>query len=243
MGGSLSFLSHKQNTKTGGRIIGMVPIVENATANAQVSISLHTVKGYLFWSRLREVILAAAGLVVLSPLMLLTAAAIYLDDPHGSPIFSQMRCGKDGKPFRCYKFRSMCVNAEQMLDNLLDQNEMSGPVFKIRQDPRITRVGRLIRKTSIDELPQLVNVLQGHMSLVGPRPPLLREVEMYDDLQKQRLSVKPGLTCYWQIQPNRNKINFDDWVQMDLRYIHERSLWIDWKIICKTFVFFVSVVV
>src|SRR5699024_6658138 len=100
----------------------------------------------------------------------------------------------------------MCVNAEQMLDNLLDQNEMSGPVFKIRQDPRITRVGRLIRKTSIDELPQLVNVLQGHMSLVGPRPPLLREVEMYDDLQKQRLSVKPGLTCYWQIQPNRNKI-------------------------------------
>ena len=172
----------------------------------------------------------------MSPLMLLTAAAIYLDDPHGSPIFSQMRCGKDGKPFRCYKFRSMCVNAEQMLDNLLDQNEMSGPVFKIRQDPRITRVGRLIRKTSIDELPQLVNVLQGHMSLVGPRPPLLREVEMYDDLQKQRLSVKPGLTCYWQIQPNRNKINFDDWVQMDLRYIHERSLWIDWKIICKTFV-------
>ena len=214
----------------------MVPIVENATANAQASISPHTVKGYLFWSRLRDVILAAAGLVVLSPLMLLTAAAIYLDDPHGSPIFSQMRCWKDGKPFRCYKFRSMCVNAEQMLDNLLDQNEMSGPVFKIRQDPRITRVGRLIRKTSIDELPQLVNVLQGHMSLVGPRPPLLREVEMYDDLQKQRLSVKPGLTCYWQIQPNRNKINFDDWVQMDLRYIHERSLWIDWKIICKTFV-------
>lgn len=192
-------------------------------------------KKYLFWKRVFDVSLSLLALVVLLPLLLLTALVIYIDDPNGSPIFSQVRCGKDGKTFKLYKFRSMCIGAEAMLGNLIKQNEMSGPAFKIKNDPRITRVGRFIRKTSIDELPQLINILRGDMSIVGPRPPLPREVAMYNEVQMLRLSVKPGLTCYWQIQPNRNQISFDDWVQLDLCYIRERNLWLDWKIICKTF--------
>lgn len=173
-------------------------------------------------------------LIGLLPFLLIIALVIYIDDPHGSPIFSQIRCGKDERPFKLYKFRSMYVNAEAMLDSLLNQNEMSGPAFKIKDDPRITRIGRFIRKTSIDELPQLVNVLRGEMSIVGPRPPLPREVALYNEYQKQRLSVKPGLTCYWQIQENRNQIDFDEWVEMDLKYIRERSFLVDWKIILHT---------
>lgn len=192
-------------------------------------------KKYLFWKRVFDVSLSLLALVVLLPLLLLTALVIYIDDPNGSPIFSQVRCGKDGKTFKLYKFRSMCIGAEAMLGNLIKQNEMSGPAFKIKNDPRITRVGRFIRKTSIDELPQLINILRGDMSIVGPRPPLPREVAMYNEVQMLRLSVKPGLTCYWQIQPNRNQISFDDWVQLDLCYIRKRNLWLDWKIICKTF--------
>lgn len=192
-------------------------------------------KRYLFWKRVFDVALSLLALVVLSPFLLLTALVIYLDDPHGSPIFSQIRCGKDGKAFKLYKFRSMCIGAESMLENLIQQNEMSGPAFKMKNDPRITRIGRFIRKTSIDELPQLVNILRGDMSIVGPRPPLVREVAMYNEAQMLRLSVTPGLTCYWQIQPNRNQISFDDWMELDLRYIRERSLWVDWSIICRTF--------
>lgn len=192
-------------------------------------------KKYLFWKRVFDVSLSLLALVVLLPLLLLTALVIYVDDPNGSPIFSQVRCGKDGKTFKLYKFRSMCIDAEAMFGNLIKQNEMSGPAFKIKNDPRITRVGRFIRKTSIDELPQLINILRGDMSIVGPRPPLPREVAMYNEVQMLRLSVKPGLTCYWQIQPKRNQISFDDWVQLDLCYIRERNLWLDWKIICKTF--------
>ena len=113
---------------------------------------------------------------------------------------------------------------------------MDGPAFKMKNDPRITRVGRFIRKTGIDELPQLVNVLKGEMSLVGPRPALPREVEQYTDYQRQRLNVTPGLTCYWQVQPNRNELSFDEWMELDLKYIRERSFWVDWKIIFKTVV-------
>lgn len=195
---------------------------------------LQSTRWYLFWRRVQDIFFSLLALTALSPLMLITAIAIYIDDPKGGPIFSQIRCGKNGKPFRCYKFRSMCVNAEEMLDELLDKNEMSGPAFKIGQDPRITRVGRFIRKTSIDELPQLVNILRGDMSIVGPRPPLPREVAMYSDHQKKRLTVKPGLTCYWQVQDNRNQGDFDEWVEMDLKYIRERSFLVDWKIILRT---------
>ena len=128
----------------------------------------------------------------------------------------------------------MVPEADQMLDSLLDQNEMEGPVFKISNDPRITRVGRVIRKTCIDELPQLWNILKGDMSFVGPRPPLPREVEQYNDFQRNRLSVVPGLTCYWQIQPNRNSLTFDKWLELDLKYIEERNVKTDLMIIFKT---------
>ena len=132
------------------------------------------------------------------------------------------------------KFRSMIPNAEERLEELLDQNEMDGPVFKIKEDPRITRVGRFLRKTSLDELPQLFNVLKGDMSIVGPRPALPREVEQYSDYEKQRLYVTPGLTCFWQIQPNRNDLSFAEWMELDLKYVQERSFATDWKIIFKT---------
>ncbi len=189
-----------------------------------------------YWTlrRAQDVFFSALALVVLSPFMLLIAILIYLDDPHGSPIFTQTRCGRDGKPFRLYKFRSMRVDAEDLLDELLVKNEMDGPAFKIKNDPRITRVGRFIRKTSLDELPQLWNIFKGDMSIVGPRPALPREIEMYTAYQRQRMYVTPGLTCYWQIQPNRNEISFDEWMNLDIKYIQERSFWVDWKIIFMT---------
>ena len=189
---------------------------------------------YWILRRVQDILLSGIALIVLAPIMLLIALAIYIDDPHGSPIFTQIRCGRDGKPFKFYKFRSMCVDAEDKLAALLGNNEMDGPAFKIKDDPRITKIGRMIRKTSLDELPQLWNVFKGDMSIVGPRPALPREVELYDDYQLQRMYVQPGLTCYWQVQPRRNDISFDDWIALDIKYIQERSFWVDWKIIFMT---------
>ena len=191
----------------------------------------------LYWigRRTQDVILSSLALVVLSPVMLATAIAIVVDDPSAGPVFSQERIGRNGKPFKFYKFRSMCPNAEAKLDDLLDQNEMDGPVFKIKDDPRITRVGKFIRKTSLDELPQLWNILKGDMSIVGPRPALPHEVEQYGDYEKQRLYVTPGLSCYWQIAPHRNDLSFEEWMDLDVKYVKERSFWVDWKIIFKTF--------
>lgn len=185
--------------------------------------------------RFQDIFFSTLGLIVLSPLMLLVAILIVIDSPGAGPIFRQTRIGRDGKPFKFYKFRSMCPNAENQLNKLLKYNEMNGPVFKIKDDPRITRVGRIIRKTSIDELPQLFNIIRGDMSLVGPRPALPREVEQYDDYERQRLFVTPGLTCLWQIQPNRNNLLFEEWLELDLQYICERSFRLDWTIILKTF--------
>lgn len=195
---------------------------------------LHQKRAYAFLCRSRDVVFSLLAIIVLSPLMLLVALLIVMDDPHGSPIFSQYRVGKNGEPFKLYKFRSMIVNAEGKLDMLLKQNEMDGPVFKMKKDPRITRIGKLIRKTSIDELPQLFNILRGEMSIVGPRPSLPREVKMYNAYQMQRLYVTPGLTCYWQIQPKRNSLTFDEWVALDIQYIQDRNFWLDWKIILRT---------
>ena len=191
-------------------------------------------KNYWRLRRSQDVLFSSLAIVVLSPVLIGTALAVYLDDPHGSPIFKQLRCGRDGKPFMMYKFRSMYVDAEDRLNELLENNEMDGPAFKIKDDPRITHVGHFIRKTSIDELPQLFNILKGDMSIVGPRPALPREVEQYKDEWKQRMYVTPGLTCYWQIQPNRNDISFDEWMELDLKYIQERSFINDWKIIFQT---------
>lgn len=189
---------------------------------------------YLVYRRCQDILLSLAALLALWPLMLVVAIAIVIDSPGASPIFAQKRVGQNGKEFVFYKFRSMCPKAEEKLEELLKYNEMEGPAFKMKDDPRITRVGRFIRRSSIDELPQLFNILLGDMSVVGPRPPLPREVEQYDDRARQRLMVQPGLTCYWQIQPYRNKLNFDQWVDLDVRYINERSFLTDWKIIFKT---------
>lgn len=189
-----------------------------------------------FWmvKRTQDILFSSIALVVLSPLMLLIAAAIMIDDHSAGPIFVQERIGRKGKPFRLYKFRSMCANAESKLGELLDRNEMDGPVFKIKRDPRITRVGRIIRKTGLDELPQLVNVIQGEMSLIGPRPALPREVKLYGEYEWQRLYVTPGLSCYWQIAPHRNELSFEEWMELDIKYVQERSFLVDWKIIFKT---------
>lgn len=207
-------------------------VVEHAEVNRQYV--LHSRRAYWAIKRAQDVFFSAIAIVILSPVMLITILAILIDDPHGSPIYVQDRVGRDGKIFRFYKFRSMYKNADQMLDLLMDENEMDGPVFKIKHDPRITRVGRFIRKTCIDELPQLFNILKGDMSIVGPRPALPREVEQYTDYERQRLYVTPGLTCYWQTMPDKNSISFSDWMELDLKYIQERSFLVDWKIIFRT---------
>lgn len=188
---------------------------------------------YLFFKRAMDIVGSAIGLILLLPLFILVALAIKVEDPKGKVFFAQKRCGKNNKPFQMYKFRSMVSNAEELLEELMEQNEMDGPVFKIKEDPRITRVGKFIRKTSIDELPQLFNILIGDMSIVGPRPAIPHEVAEYNDYQKQRLLVKPGLTCIWQVS-GRNSIGFDEWVDMDLEYIEKRNLWMDIKLIFKT---------
>lgn len=189
---------------------------------------------YNFFKRGFDIICSLLGLIILLIPLLIVALIIVIDSPGASPIYAQQRVGKNGRVFKFYKLRSMVPNAESMLDSLLDQNEVEGPAFKMKHDPRITRFGHFIRKTSIDELPQLWNVLKGDMSLVGPRPPLPREVEMYDEHQHQRLLVTPGLTCYWQIQPKRNSVSFDDWMALDLKYIAERSMKTDIIILFKT---------
>lgn len=182
---------------------------------------------------------AAMGLIVLSPLFLVIALLIKIEDPKGSVFFYQTRIGKNEKPFRMYKFRSMVTNAEEKLKELLDKNEISGAMFKMKDDPRITRVGKFIRKTSIDELPQLYNVLRGDMSLVGPRPPLTREVAEYSEYDKQRLAVTPGCTGLWQVS-GRNELSFHEMVELDLIYINNRSIMNDLKIIFKTFKLFLG---
>ena len=197
------------------------------------SINLKEGKIYLFLKRAMDILGSLCGLIILSPVFLIVSILIKLEDPKGKIFFSQVRNGLYGKTFRMYKFRSMVHNAEELLDQLQEQNEQTGPVFKIKDDPRITNVGKFIRKTSIDELPQLINILKGDMSIVGPRPPIPREVEQYTDYQMQRLLVKPGLTCYWQVG-GRNEIGFDEWVELDIKYIEERNLWIDIKLIFKT---------
>jgi exopolysaccharide biosynthesis polyprenyl glycosylphosphotransferase len=181
-----------------------------------------------------DIIGASFGLVLLSPLMLVVAAAIKLTSP-GPVIFSQMRCGRHGKPFRMLKFRSMCTDAEQRRQELENFNQMRGPVFKLDNDPRITPVGRWLRKFSIDELPQLLNVLTGQMSLVGPRPLPTYEVENFSDpAQRRRLSVKPGITCLWQISGRNNVVDFQTWVKLDLEYIDNWSIWLDLRILFHT---------
>ena len=188
---------------------------------------------YSVTKRLIDIVGSLFGIILLSPLFLIVAILIKLEDPKGKVFFAQERNGRYPKTFKMYKFRSMVHNAEDLLKDLMDRNEQTGPVFKINDDPRITKVGKVIRRTSIDELPQLFNVLKGDMSLVGPRPPIPHEVDQYNSYQMQRLAVKPGLTCIWQVS-GRNNIGFDEWVEMDIEYIKTRNLWLDIKLIFKT---------
>ena len=182
--------------------------------------------------RLMDFVLSLAGLVVLSPVFLIIAIMIKVSSK-GPAIFTQDRVGLNGRVFKVYKFRSMIVNAEELKEKLAHLNEMSGPVFKIKNDPRVTTVGRFLRKTSLDELPQLWNVFLGQMSLVGPRPPLPKEVNLYNPQHRKRLAVKPGITCIWQIS-GRNEVDFDQWMEMDAEYVDKWSLWLDVEILAKT---------
>lgn len=185
------------------------------TAYPQVSLdarmaSIQRASRKPYWKvkRVLDFLIALVLSVLCAPLCGLIAVLIYVDDPHGSPFYFQTRLGLNGKPFTMYKFRTMVVDAEARLKELEALNEMDGPVFKIEKDPRITRMGRILRKCSFDELPQLFNVLRGDLSLIGPRPPLPKEALEYNDYQRMRLSVKPGLTCYWQVRKDRNKLTF-----------------------------------
>lgn len=188
---------------------------------------------YEVCKRIFDVVMSTVALIVLSPVFLVTATAIKCEDG-GNVFFGQTRLTKDGREFTMYKFRSMCPDAEAKLASLMDKNEMNGPAFKIEDDPRITKVGRFIRKTSIDELPQLINIIKGDMSIIGPRPPLPREVEQYTPYQMHRLDVKTGLACYHECYGRSNCHSFDEWVESDLKYIRERSMLTDIKVILLT---------
>jgi lipopolysaccharide/colanic/teichoic acid biosynthesis glycosyltransferase len=196
-------------------------------------VQLNEPKTYLIIKRLIDVIGSLCGIIVLSLLFLVIAILIKLEDPKGKVFFTQKRVGLNGKEFNMYKFRSMVSNAEEKLAELLKYNEISGAMFKMKDDPRITKVGKFIRRTSIDELPQLFNVLKGDMSLVGPRPPLPREVAVYSDYDKQRLMVTPGCTGLWQVS-GRNSLGFKEMLELDLQYIRRRSTLFDLSIIAKT---------
>lgn len=206
------------------KVVKQITISENEV-NAKIS--------YFFLKRLFDVLGSIIGLIILSPLFLMVAYKIKKEDSEGPVFFSQQRVGKNGQLFRMFKFRSMCVDAEEKLVSLLEHNEIEGAMFKMKDDPRITKIGKFIRKTSIDELPQLWNVLKGDMSLVGPRPPLVNEVEKYTEHEKQRLIVKPGCTGLWQVS-GRNHVGFNEMVELDLKYIKNISFKQDIKIVLKT---------
>ncbi len=203
-------------------------------SNAAIKKVIKNKPLFFVLKRIMDIFGSLVGLILLTPLFLIITILMKKDEPKEPIFFTQTRVGKDGKPFKMYKFRSMCVNAEEQLEELLKYNEVEGAMFKMKEDPRITKVGGFIRKTSIDELPQLLNVLIGEMSLVGPRPPLVRELRDYTPYDKQRLLIKPGCTGLWQVS-GRNEVGFEEMVELDLSYIKNISLKNDIEIIAKTF--------
>lgn len=210
---------------------------KNTKAKARTRTDMRSVyetknKGYIGLKRTTDILLSLGALVCLSPVFLITALAIKMEDK-GPVFFTQPRTGKDMKPFQMYKFRSMYVDADKRLKELMKENEQTGHAFKMKNDPRITKVGKFIRRYSIDELPQLLNILKGDMSIVGPRPILTFQMEECDEYDRQRVIVQPGLTCYWQIGGRAN-IEWEEWVELDLDYIEDMSLWTDVKMIIKT---------
>lgn len=216
-----------------------MPYIEQDKVDAKTREKLEAIieKSYkTFWQRKRlfDIFFATLILLFFLPIMFAIAIIIVIDDPSAGPFYKQIRVGRHGKEFYMYKFRTMRANADKMIGELTKENEMDGPVFKMKEDPRITRAGKWLRKLSLDELMQFFNVLKGDMTLVGPRPPLPREVQYYTDYQRLRLLVTPGLTCTWQISKNRNDIPFDEWVEMDIEYIQTRTYRNDLKIMLKT---------
>lgn len=209
--------------------IAMVPMEDSIAVENGWQFS-----GYMFVKRAFDIVFSLMVLVAFGWLFLLIALAIKLDDSAGPVIFKQVRVGKNGRLFHMWKFRSMYADAEDRLAELMQFNEKDGPVFKMKDDPRITRVGRFIRKTSLDELPQFINVLFGEMSVVGPRPALPNEVAQYTAYQSQRLNCDAGITSFWQVQRNRDSLSFDEWVDLDLAYVRNRSLLTDLKLIFQT---------
>lgn len=211
--------------------------LETASAHRQGQLEQINLEGltpaYIFTKRCFDFTVSLVGLVLLSGVFLIISLVIKLDDPRGKVFYSQTRLGKDGQSFQMWKFRSMVRDADKMVDKLLQKNEVEGAMFKIKDDPRITRVGRFIRKYSLDELPQLYNVLRGDMSLVGPRPPLPREVAKYTNYDRQRLAVIPGVTGLCQVS-GRNELDFSEMVALDIRYINHACLSQDIKILFKT---------
>lgn len=217
----------------------MAMFIESEKVDEKTRAKLEAIieKSYAsYWKkkRLFDIFFATLILLFFIPLMLVISIIIVIDDPKGGPFFKQVRVGRHGKEFNMYKFRTMKVGSDKIIENLAEQNEMDGPVFKMKNDPRITRVGKFLRKVSLDELMQFFNVFKGDMTLVGPRPPLPREVMHYTDYQKLRLLVTPGITCTWQISKNRNDIPFEQWVEMDIEYIQTRTYLNDIKIMLKT---------
>mgnify|MGYP001352473709 CR=1 FL=1 len=211
---------------------------EKLTGIEKLSLNPEKIKsriGYHIVKRILDVVLSLVGLIVLSPLLVIIMICIKWEEPHDPIFYVQTRVGQGGQYFKMYKFRSMVVDAEKKLPQLLAQNEIDGAMFKIKDDPRVTNVGRFIRKYSLDELPQLWNVVKGDMSLVGPRPPLPREVASYSDYDKQRLLVMPGCTGLWQVT-TRNDASFNEMVQLDLKYIRKSSIRYDLKLIIMTIV-------
>lgn len=202
-------------------------------ANREAVIEINQSKWYAATKRVSGSLLSILGLIILSPLLLIVCIAIKLEDPKGPILFKQVRVGKEERQFEIYKFRTMRADAEEMLEELLKYNEIEGAMFKMKDDPRITKIGKFLRKTSIDELPQLWNVVKGDMALVGPRPPLPREVAEYSAHDKKRLTVTPGCTGLWQVS-GRNDLDFHQMVELDLQYIREASLLFDFKIMVKT---------
>lgn len=223
--------------QTGGERVGATAMNENTmTGTISLQQEPYLVQPvsipYLFWKRLFDIVGSGCLLLLAMPFYIVTALAVKLTSM-GPICYASYRVGLGGRKFKFFKFRSMYVDADRRLAELMGDNEKEGPIFKIREDPRITPIGRFLRKFSLDELPQLFHVFLGTMSLVGPRPPLPREVELYDDFAMQRLSIKPGLTCYWQIL-GRSDLTFDEWMELDHRYIREMSALTDLKILVKT---------
>jgi len=188
---------------------------------------------YHFFKRFFDELLSIIAIILLIPVFVVTAILIKIDDPNGPIIYSQIRIGKNGQLFKMYKFRSMVVNADKNLETLLKYNAIEGPMFKMKSDPRVTKIGKVIRRYSIDELPQLLNVIKGDMVLVGPRPPLEREVKKYTKYDRQRLLVMPGCTGLWQVS-GRNGLNFDEMVSLDIMYINKSSFHYDLWILVRT---------